>query len=37
MTTRTVLIVVDLITILLVPGSLYVVHQTEQAIITQFV
>ena len=34
--TRAVLIVVVLITIFVVPGSLYVVHQTEQAIITQF-
>jgi len=34
--TRAFLIVVFLFIILVVPGSLYVVHQTEQAIITQF-
>ena len=34
--TRAFLIVVFLFIILLVPGSLFVVHQTEQAIITQF-
>lgn len=34
--TRTVLIVVVLVIIFVVPGSMFVVHQTEQAIITQF-
>ena len=34
--TRAVLIVVVLIIIFVVPGSLFIVHQTEQAIITQF-
>lgn len=34
--TRAFLIVVVLLVILLVPGSFYTVHQTEQAIITQF-
>jgi membrane protease subunit HflC len=34
--TRAVLIVVVLVIIFVVPGSLFVVHQTEQAIITQF-
>ena len=34
--TRALIIVVFLFIILVVPGSLYTVHQTEQAIITQF-
>lgn len=34
--TRAVLIVVVLVIIFVVPGSMFVVHQTEQAIITQF-